>query len=159
MVGDNILIGIIDIFGDDAAYTIVILAKQAVFDRCIGRTVFVITLCLLLDDLGIHLVCQGSARLRGVPGVPLVRVIYCISQDVAGIVADIVGGTEDVVEIYILVLTHMVHVGRFSHIVFLKFLRGCMLLQIIIGTYFATISLTWQEHCSSLIGHSTGSFA
>ena len=90
--------------GDDATNMVVVLSKQTCRLRPIGRTILIsITIiCLILR-------CTINIR---VPRIPLVRVVDIVSQHVTLIVADIVRGTEDEVEIDILISWNVMHVRR-----------------------------------------------
>ena len=115
MVGDNILISIINILINNIANMVIILTIQTCSIRRIGRAVLIIVTASLV--LG---ACRTT--LRCVPRVPLVRVVDVIRQNVAGIVADIVRRTEDIVDVHILISRDMMYVRCYVGIGFLQFL-------------------------------------
>ena len=110
MVFHNILIGFINILGDDVAYDVVILTVQATCLGRIGGTVLIIGLYdrRFAVAVSVNLTFQRRAGLRRVPGVPLTGVVDGVGQHVACVVADIVGRTEHFFERNILSLSNVI---------------------------------------------------
>ena len=99
------LIRVVYIFRDEVAYLIFTLPEDTSItnSQMIGRSVFVASHLFIL----LLLFCSGALRL-GIPGIPVRRVVHLIGQHITRVVTHVVRRAVDEVEVYHLLLLHMV---------------------------------------------------
>ena len=108
MIGNNVLIRVIDLLRDQVAHLVITLAEDATRSttQVVGRSVF-ITIHLIIF---LFLFCSSAIKLS-VPGIPIRWVVDPVGQHITRVMTQVVGGAEDKIKVHIFLQRYIIDGG------------------------------------------------